>query len=152
MTMTGAVTALLLAGCASSEEPGAQDTGMDDTATADPAESAAPAEIPNVAETMFPGAPDGVEGDGTTVHAGDDPRQLLVVTFGSSTCPVLPTDVMWDATAEVLQIELTDNEAYADRACTMDMAPTTSVVALPDEAPDAAGLTVEVDGSSLTVE
>lgn len=141
----------LVAGCASGTDPGGATTAAPTTPTAGSSPSASDAaEVPSVAETSFPGLPDGVTGQEATVVAGDDPRTLEVVTFGSSTCPVLPTDVAWDADAQTVRITLSDPGAYAG-VCTADMAPTTSVVALPDDAPDATGLTVELDGRNMVV-
>ncbi|MBF0689384.1 MAG: hypothetical protein IR158_16660 [Cellulomonas sp.] len=149
-----ALTILLgvaLAGCAgSSGSTGSTDPG-DVAPTPAPSPSATADAVPSVAETTFPGAPGDVTEGETAVVAGDDARHLQVVTYGSSTCPVLPTAVTWDDSTEVLSITLSGPEMY-DRPCTMDFVPTTSVVALPDDAPDAAGLTVEVAGRSLVVE
>lgn len=151
-TVTLALAALL-AGCAGSAEPGGGDPMDEPTSPAatEPTSPAATSDaVPSVAETTFPGAPEGVTGEDVTVVAGDDARHVQVVTYGSSTCPVVPTDVAWDADAAVLRVTLSDGEAY-DGACTMDLVPSTSVVALPDEAPDAVGLTVDVDGRSIVV-
>jgi len=146
-TLTTVALTALLVGCAGSTEPG----GSDETSpSAAPSTTEVPA-VPSVAETSFPGAPGDVTGEEVTVVADADPRQVQVVTYGSSTCPVLPTAITWDDGTEVLSITLSGPEMY-DRPCTMDFVPTTSVVALPDDAPDAAGLTVEVDGRSLVVE
>ena len=148
-----ALTILLgaaLAGCAgSSGSAGGTDPG-EGTPTPSPTASATADALPSVAETTFPGAPDGVTEGETAVVAGDDARHLQVVTYGSSTCPVLPTDVTWDAAGQTVAITLTGPSG--DDVCTMDFVPTTSVVALPDDAPDAAGLTVEVEGRSIVVE
>ena len=147
-----ALTILLgaaLAGCAGSSGS-TQTADVTPTPTPSPSPTATADAVPSVAETTFPGAPEGVDEGETAVVAGDDARHLQVVTYGSSTCPVLPTDVTWDAAAGTLAITLTGPDATD--VCTMDLAPTTSVVALPDDAPDAAGLTVEVDGRSIVVE
>jgi len=151
-----AVTILLgatLAGCAgssgSSGDAASTDPG-DSTPTPSPTPTATADAVPSVAETTFPGAPEGATEGETAVVAGDDARHLQVVTYGSSTCPVLPTDITWDADAQTVSITLTGPDTTD--VCTMDLVPTTSVVALPDDAPDAAGLTVEVEGHSLVVE
>lgn len=155
-TTAGAVAVVLaLAGCAGSAEPGAGSSTAATTASPTPTDAGLPTDgglPPNIAETTSPGAPDGVETEDVAVVAGEDPRTLQVVTVSSSSCPILPTDVQWDADGEVLAITLTGPDAYADAMCTMDLAPTTSVVALPDDAPDAAGLTVEISGRTLVVE
>lgn len=153
--LTTTALTLLLAACGSSTSPGGQETstppapgpaassdeGVDDL-------DGAPTPAPAVA-TVLPGAPDGVEGEDVAVVAGDSPRELQVVTFGSSTCPVVPTDVTWDADASILRITLSGTDEYT-RPCTMDLVPSTSVVTLPDDAPDASGLTVDV-GEGTTV-
>ncbi|MBD7917437.1 hypothetical protein H9657_03970 [Cellulomonas sp. Sa3CUA2] len=152
--VTVAVLAVLLVGCGGSADP-AGSTGPDGSASstaADPTPQATSRDaVPSVAETTFPGAPDGVSGEETVVVVGDDARHVQVVTFGSSTCPVVPTDIAWDEAAQVLRITLSDPTAY-DGVCTMDMVPTTSVVEIPQEAPDAAGLAVELDGRGVRVE
>ena len=142
--------AALLAGCAGTGGSTGSTDPDEGTPTPSPTTSASADAMPSVAETTFPGAPEGVGEGETAVVAGDDARHLQVVTYGSSTCPVLPTDVTWDAAAGTLALTLTGPDATD--VCTMDLAPTTSVVALPDDAPDAAGLTVEVDGRSIVVE
>lgn len=155
-TTAGAVALVLaLAGCAGSAEPGAEASTAAASASAGPTDAELPTDAglpPNIAETTSPGAPDGVETEDVAVVAGEDPRTLQVVTVSSSSCPVLPTDVQWDVDAEVLAITLTGPDAYADAMCTADLAPTTSVVALPDDAPDASGLTVAISGRTLVVE
>lgn len=156
----GAVLAVALcAGCAGTPAPGSgaletsapptSDAMATPTGQATPAPSGSP--VPNVAETFFPGAPDDAAFDEVGVAADADPRRFQVVTWGSSTCPTLPDDVVWDEAAQLVRVTLTDATAYGDAACTADIAPTTSVVALPDEAPDASGLTVEVAGATLTI-
>ncbi|MBO3095625.1 hypothetical protein [Cellulomonas dongxiuzhuiae] len=151
--VTAAVLTVLLVGCGGSADP-AGSTGPDGSASsaaADPTPQATPqGTVPSVAETTFPGAPDGVTGEETVVVVGDDARHVQVVTFGSSTCPVVPTDIAWDDAAQVLRITLSDPSTY-DGVCTMDLVPTTSVVEIPAEAPDATGLAVELDGRGVEV-
>lgn len=160
--MAGAVLAVLLAGCGGTPEPGSgaletsapttpeATTDATDGTTGDATPSPTPS-VPSAAETFFPGAPEGVGTEEVEVVADEDPRRVRVVTWGSSTCPTLPDQVVWDEAAQVLRVTLTDATAYGDRACTTDVAPTTSVVALPEGSPDASGLTVEIAGERLTV-
>jgi hypothetical protein len=58
-----------------------------------------------------------------------DPSLIYVITFGSSTCPMIagPDAVATGASA----VEITFPEATA-AACTADLVPATTVVALPD--------------------
>lgn len=152
--LTAVLLAAALTGCA-----GSNDTGDGPTATRTPSATStastsptAPPTVPSAAELVVPGAPEGVtDVEDVAVVAGDDARHLQVVTVGSSTCPLLPTDVTWDADAAVLRITLSDPDDV-DGACTLDLVPTTSVVRLPGSAPDAPGLTVEVDGRTVVVE
>lgn len=156
MRATTPVTVVALALLAACTGPG------DDPSPAPPATATAPGDspgsggdtgaggAPGAAERVVPGAPEGFGGEDTEVLVGDDPRHLLVVTLGSSSCPVVPTDVAWDADAAVLHVELSDGDQY-DGPCTTDLVPTTSVVRLPDDAPDAPDLTVEVEGRPVPV-
>ncbi|QGQ20715.1 hypothetical protein GC089_17890 [Cellulomonas sp. JZ18] len=160
--MAGAVLAVLLAACADTPDAGSgaletsapatptATSGATPDSTGDATPSPTPT-VPSAAETFFPGAPEGVGGEEVEVLADEDPRRIRVVTWGSSTCPTLPDQVVWDEAAQVLRVTLTDATAYGDRACTADIAPTTSVVALPEGSPDATSLTVEVAGERLTL-
>lgn len=127
-TIPLAVVAVLLAGC-----------------------SSGPPEPADAVATVVPGGPDDVPLEGVTVLGGDDSRHLRVVTTGSSSCPVVPTTVRWDARDDVLRIGLSEPGDHPG-ACTADISPTTFVVRLPDEAPDAPGITVEVDGREVPVD
>lgn len=77
-------------------------------------------------------------------------RQLYLVTWGSSSCPKLPTKVAADG-AHHLVIRTKAYLAKGDNACTADLGPTTSTVTLPPESDDAAELRVDVDDTALTL-
>lgn len=152
------LTALTTAACAG-QAPGGTvtppapteaTTAPPTTEPATPDDEASGPTLPEAVETTFPGAPDGVETEDVTVVAGSDDRHVDVVTVGSSTCPVVPTDVAWDGDAQVLRITLSDPDAYTGM-CTMDLVPTTSVVTLPDDVPGASGLSVEVAGRTVAL-
>ncbi|QCB94967.1 hypothetical protein [Cellulomonas shaoxiangyii] len=160
LTAAAVLALALCAGCADTPAPGSG--GLETSAAPTPDDTASPtaqgsaspgrSAIPNAAETSFPGAPQDVESEEIAVAPDDDPRRFRLVTWGSSTCPTLPDEVEWDESAQVVRVTLTDATAYGDAPCTADIAPTTSVVALPDGAPDAPGLVVEVAGARLTID
>ena len=123
--------------------------------TPSPSAAPAPASAVGVVESTRPGLPEGVDApDGTErgseVVPGPGDRRVQVVTLGSSTCPLVPRTVTWDAAAGALLVSLTDGrEDGATQVCTHDLAWTTSVVLLPDAAPPATDVTVEVTHEPL---
>jgi hypothetical protein len=129
LTATG-LCALLVVGC----------TGADG--------SSEPADL----VTVDPGAPPDVfTPTDLAVASGDDPRELLVVTLGSSSCPTVPVEAAWDFDEDVLRVVL-GTSGEADEPCSADSAQSTSVLRVPSEAPDVTeGLTVVVDDQELTV-
>lgn len=102
--------------------------------------------------TVTPGAPPNVSTPtDLAVTSGDDPRELVVVTLGSSSCPTVPVEATWNADEELLHVVLGPS-GEPDEPCTADSAQSTSVLRLPSEAPDVtAGLTVVVDDQEFTV-
>jgi hypothetical protein len=72
-----------------------------------------------------------------------DPTLLYVITLGSSTCPVVAEP---DATGDAAGVVVSFVPIPADTACTMDLVPTTTVVALPDGIGPDVDLTVDLDG------
>ncbi|MCM3533592.1 hypothetical protein M3693_05050 [Cellulosimicrobium funkei] len=85
-----------------------------------------------------PGADAPTEG-GTGAAWSAEPGLLLVVTFGSSTCPLLAED---DAAVEGSDVVVSFVDIPADTACTMDYVPATSVVAVPDDVDPGADVSV----------
>jgi hypothetical protein len=69
--------------------------------------------------------------------------QIYVTTWGSSSCPMLPTSVNADGAHEV-RIKTAE---HGEGNCTADAAATTSTVRLPAETDDTAALTIDVDGT-----
>jgi hypothetical protein len=76
------------------------------------------------------------------------PHTIYVMTWGSGSCPRIPTSV--DArSAEVVVIRTVEHDfIQGDRACTADLAITTSVVRLPARAVAAPSLQVQMDGTT----
>jgi hypothetical protein len=96
------------------------------------------------------GLPEGVDGQmegGTGAAWSAEPGLLYVVTYGSSTCPVLAEA---DASVEGSDVVVTFVEVPADAVCTMDLVPATSVVGAPDDV-DRVGETSVVLGDHGTV-
>ncbi|KFD44648.1 hypothetical protein IU11_00410 [Cellulosimicrobium sp. MM] len=85
-----------------------------------------------------PGADAPTEG-GTGAAWSAEPGLLLVVTFGSSSCPLLAED---DAAVEGSDVVVSFVDIPADTACTMDYVPATSVVAVPDDVDTSADVSV----------
>jgi hypothetical protein len=89
-------------------------------------------------------------GEPGTVHGAgvgwtSDDTLLYVVLWGSSTCPpvaVSPATRSGDGAIAVV----TDTARYRGKACTADLVPTTTVVALPTGAVPGAAVPVLVDG------
>lgn len=74
--------------------------------------------------------------------------RIYIVTMGSSTCPNLPVTVRPDGPHRL--IIKTKLHAPA-RACTADLGPTTSTVALPASIDPSTPLRVEIDGHIMTL-
>ena len=100
--------ALLVVGCTSTPGSTPPTSGVDDTST----------------------APDDGFDIGGDLEAAwlDDGRMFAVVTWGSSSCIPTTTDV----TADGQTVTVTLSEGEADQACTADLAPRASLVALPE--------------------
>jgi hypothetical protein len=74
-------------------------------------------------------------------------HEMYVTTWGSSSCPRLPTSVHAKG-AHGAQINTAEHYLHkGDNACTSDLAATTSTVRLPLEIDDTAALAVTIDGT-----
>jgi len=149
---------LVLTGCASGTDGGGgdetsgaatTDPGTDGSTTAEPTgDPADDATLAPDAATMAVeagahgrGLPPGVDGSaegGTGAAWSAEPGLLYVVTYGSSTCPLLAEP---EATAQGAEVSVTFVEVPADAVCTMDLVPATSVVAVPDDVDASADVT-----------
>lgn len=135
-----AAALLLVVGCASGAAGGSETT--EPPATTEPA---TPEPLTLTAGSTVVGLPDDLAAPPADVSAGaartTDPALLYVVTFGSSTCPVV-ADPTATSTGEGA-VEITFPEP-GDGICTQDYVPATTVVALPDGVDGAGELTVAV--------
>lgn len=133
--------------CASSggDEPEGEPTSRSPSATTTTA--ASPQAIQDAvleAGVTGSGLPDGVTppDDSGSPGAGWAPDEglLYVVTFGSSTCPIVaePEATLAGGTLTVKV------GATSDGPCTMDFVPTTSVVGVPDDVDENAPVTVDL--------
>lgn len=151
---TGALVvacAIALAGCA-----GGDAGGPAGVATADPSAvpTAAPsAPVPSgsstgpdltVPDDDLPGA---VVDPRADVGRGSAPGTLLVTTWGSSSCPVLPGEPRWETPGERLVVPL--DRTGEDGPCTSDLGPTDTELAVPD-LPDGAFVVV-LGGTEVAV-
>ena len=160
-----ALAASTLAACATSTDGGGDDMTSEspsddsttDETTAEPTEgtpSMAPdaASMPIEAGATGKGLPSGVDGlteGGTGAAWSAEPGLLYVVTYGSSTCPLVAEP---DATVQGSDVVVTFVEIPADSVCTMDLVPATSVVAVPDDVDASAEVTAVLgDQGSVVV-
>ncbi|MGF0115450.1 hypothetical protein ACQFYA_03870 [Promicromonospora sp. Marseille-Q5078] len=146
--------ALLVTACASGEPSGGASSGPS-TPPASP--SASPSPSGEVTGAPAPGEhvrglPEGAEGtfDSPAGAAwSPTPGVLLVVTYGSSTCPRLAeAEAGWADGQEALDVGMVEPDPGP---CTMDYTPTTSAVAVPSDADAGAPVTVRL-GDLGTVE
>lgn len=153
LALAGVVSALALVvtACASPAPSGGGSPEPTASPTASPTPSASPSASGDVTGAPAPGEhvrglPDGAEGtfDSPAGAAwSPDPGVLLVVTYGSSSCPLLPeAEAGWDDAGGTLDVRMVEPDP--GRACTMDYAPTTSAVAVPADADAGTPLTVRV--------
>lgn len=135
--------------CATSggDEPEGEPTSRSPSASASPTADASPQAIQDAvleAGVTGSGLPEGVTppDDSGSPGAGWAPDEglLYVVTFGSSTCPIVaePEATLADG---VLTVTVA---ATSEGPCTMDFVPTTSVVGVPDDVDENAPVTVDL--------
>jgi len=121
-------------GGASSESPSPSGSASASAAPTAPAPSGSPLAL--TAGSSVVGLPERVAAPPAGAVAGaartTDPSLIYVITFGSSTCPMVadPTAVATGAAGSAA-VEITFPEPTAG-ACTADYVPATSVVAVPD--------------------
>lgn len=98
------------------------------------------------------GLPPACDGPSTQTCVGwADDHSIYVVTWGSGSCPLIPTTVDAEGNQEVV-IRTVDHDFFkGDNACTADLAPTTSVVRLPVTIDSSKSLIVHVDDASSRV-
>lgn len=104
--------------------------------------------------THYRGVPPGITGpprkpdDGPfAIRLSDD--QVAITTWGSGSCPDLPTSVTGHGAHEV---DITTAEYKPEKpgsACTADLSPTTSTVKVTSGVDVAASLTLVVDGKAI---
>lgn len=113
---------------------------------------------PSPVSSWGPGAPPGTEEDAVDFAdpSGGAVRvaatlsaqgQLLVTTWGSSSCPLLPESV--EADGPVVVVATRQFTVFGGNECTTDVSPMTSSVPLPAGITGADGLRVVIDGTSV---
>lgn len=128
----------LLAGCGTTTTPGAPPTTG----------AAATGSTPSVRHTK--GLPPSVtvsDPSGENVVGWSGAGQMYVVTYGSGSCPKLPTSV---TAAAGNRLTITTAPS-SDGPCTMDYGPTTSLVDVPAGIDDRQPMHVTVDGVASTL-
>jgi hypothetical protein len=132
--------AMALAGCGTSSSPGTSPSSA-------PAGSAT-ASTPSVTATKgLPPSVTPTDTTGASLVGWQGAGRLYVVTYGSSTCPRVPTNV---SVAAGNQLTITTTPTSAG-PCTMDFGPSTSVIDAPTGLDDTKPLQVTIDGGTLTV-
>ncbi|MEO5834266.1 MAG: hypothetical protein ABIR83_12975 [Nakamurella sp.] len=163
------VTVLWTTGCASTSSPG---RSMTTSTPATASSSAAASSGPGVQESFETGVPDAVISFAGGQPAGadrssarrdevrrDDEGNLLVITWGSTTCPRMPVNVTAvdlttiDIVTGTVRVDPGSNAGSASETslCLNDLGPTGSTVRLPDGAAGTGPLTVIVDGVAHVV-
>ena len=152
---TGAAVLLsasaLLAGCGSAASPSGGTGSTPATTATTTAGGATPLETPSAVVTFTLGVPSGVtptQDLGEAFVVWGDPGQLEVVTYGSSTCPILPETVTYSASTG---LSVKTVNSGGTRPCTMDLVPTTSTVKAPDGLADGTTAKVTIDGQASTL-
>lgn len=142
MTVRAAVAVVVLAGtlsaCGASPAPGAAPSSP-------PAGSATGSTVSHtkgLPPTVTP-----TDTAGASLVGWSGPRLMYLVTYGSGSCPKLPTSV---TVAEGNRLMIT-TAASSDGPCTMDFGPTTSVVDVSPAIDDTKPVEVTVDGAISTV-
>lgn len=152
---TGAAVLLsattLLAGCGSAASPSSGSGSTPAATSATTNGGATPLETPSAVVTFTLGVPPGVAPTqelGEAFVVWGDTGHLQVVTYGSSTCPILPETVTYSAAAG---LSVKTVNSGGTRPCTMDLVPTTSTVKAPDGLADGAAAKVTIDGQASTL-
>ena len=78
------------------------------------------------------------------------PRAIYLVTYGSGSCPRIPTQVKAVGQHDV-RIDTAEHIAKGNDGCTGDLGPTTITVTLPHDTDTAGPLRIDVDGSVTTL-
>ena len=154
-TLALALAVTLLGACASETDGGGDDTPTseesaetDGDATEEPTDDGEQEGLPDAATMELEagahgmGLPPGVDAPtegGTGAAWSAEPGLLYVVTYGSSTCPLLAEA---DASVEGSDVAVAFDEVPADAVCTMDYVPATSVVQVPDDVDPSAEVSV----------
>lgn len=90
------------------------------------------------------GLPSGSSGGEHTDHAvWGASGQVLIVIYGSSTCPRLPSTV---TSVDPNTIKVTTEVRNGNGPCTMDLVPGTAAVGVPDGINDRQAVTISIDG------
>lgn len=128
-----------------------------------PEESVSPSEDPSPAGTpesaggevglgeTTRGVPDGVDegtaGESSVAGVGwsSDGATLYVTTFGSSSCPLVPTDLTAGGGTITIEVTMTGGAV-----CTMDFVPSTTAIDAPEGIPTTEAHTVTIDDVGST--
>ncbi|MCB7135282.1 hypothetical protein [Cellulosimicrobium marinum] len=155
----------VLGACATSTDGGGSASGTPSTDPESPGTTAEPSPSPEETATPAPdaatmaveagavgrGLPPGADaplGGGTGAAWSAEPGLLYVVTFGSSSCPLVAEP---DAAVRGGEVVVTFEEIPGGTPCTMDLAPATSVTAVPADVDSSAEVTVVLGNQGSVV-
>jgi hypothetical protein len=130
-----------LSGCGSTATPGA-------AAPTSATTGSTMASTPTVSHTKgLPGTVTPTDTAGRSIVGWSGAGRMYLVTFGSGSCPKLPTSVSATGSSRLI----VTTASSSDGPCTMDFGPTTSVVDVPLGIDDTKPVEVTVDGVASTV-
>ena len=91
------------------------------------------------------------EGETSVVYL-DYGDRLALVTWGSSTCPIVGTDiVVVEDASSGNSVRIETNEIPADAVCTSDFVPHTTIFGTPENTTTTKPLNVDVNGEEIVV-
>jgi len=85
------------------------------------------------------------------IVAREGTDKVYVTTWGSGSCPELPTQVRAEGPHRLV-VKTRQHLPKGATVCTADLGPTTSTIQLPSKIDIAAPITVEVNGTVLTLD
>lgn len=156
LAVAALTSVFLLAACASTgpteDYSGLPVSDEEAAAEGEAGEAEGESEVEGEAELPAGAIDEEALGDGPQVVWLEEGAQLALVIGGSSTCPSVGRDIrVLDKADEGNRVAIDLVERPEDEVCTMDFVPHTTVFWTPYDVTTTKPLTVEVDGTTVTV-